>query len=116
MTEATVRISPLPEHEEFIAVFFPDFAGAATAVRQVVQGRWPLSLLRLSTPRETQTTLALAVLIDPQASGQLELSYEPCTDTPTPASQAATFLAADPGTPAVWQGERRRWTWAWSPE
>ena len=59
---------------------------------------------------------ALAVLIDPQASGQLELSYEPCTDTPTPASQAATFLAADPGTLAVWQGERRRWTWAWSPE
>lgn len=67
-------------------------------------------------PGDVETTLALAVLIDPQASGQLELSYEPCTDTPTPASQAATFLAADPGTPAVWQGERRRWTWAWSPE
>ena len=60
LTEATVRVTPLPEHEEFHAVFFPDFAGAATAVRQIVQGRWPLSLLRLSTPRETQTTLALA--------------------------------------------------------
>ena len=31
-------------------------------------------------------------------------------------SSAATFLAADPGTLAVWQGERRRWTWAWSTE
>ncbi len=60
LTEATVRVTPLPEHEEFHAVFFPDFAGATTATRQIVQGRWPLSLLRLSTPRETQTTLALA--------------------------------------------------------
>jgi alkyldihydroxyacetonephosphate synthase len=60
LTEATVRISPLPEHEEFIAVFFPDFAAGMTATRQIVQARWPLSLLRLSTPTETQTTLALA--------------------------------------------------------
>ncbi len=60
LTEATVRVTPLPEHEEFHAIFFPDFTGGMTAVRQIVQGRWPLSLLRLSTPRETQTTLALA--------------------------------------------------------
>ncbi len=60
LTEATVRVSPLPEHEEFHAVFFPEFAAGLTAVRQIVQGRWPLSLLRLSTPRETLTTLALA--------------------------------------------------------
>ena len=31
-----------------------------TAARQIVQARLPLSLLRLSTPAETQTTLALA--------------------------------------------------------
>ncbi len=60
LTEATVRVSPLPEHEEFHAIFFPDFGGGMAAVRRMVQGRLPLSLLRLSTPMETRTMLALA--------------------------------------------------------
>ena len=60
LTEAIVRVSPLPEHEEFHAVFFPNFAAGLTAVRQIVQNRWPLSLLRYSTPTETRTTLARA--------------------------------------------------------
>lgn len=60
LTDATVRISPLPELEEFHAIFFPDFTGGMTAVRHIVQQRLPLSLLRLSTPTETRTTLALA--------------------------------------------------------
>lgn len=60
LTDVTVRISPLPEHEEFHAIFFPDFIGGMAAVRRIVQKRLPLSLLRLSTPTETQTTLALA--------------------------------------------------------
>ena len=60
LTEATVRVSPLPEHEEFHAIFFPDFINGTTAVRRIVQARLPLSLLRLSTPVETRTTLALA--------------------------------------------------------
>ncbi len=60
LTEATVRVSPLPEHEEFHAIFFPDFINGTTAVRRIVQSRLSLSLLRLSTPVETRTTLALA--------------------------------------------------------
>ena len=60
LTEAMVSISPLPEHEEFHAIFFPDFGGGMTAVRRIVQAGLPLSLLRLSTPTETRTTLALA--------------------------------------------------------
>lgn len=60
LTEATVRVSPLPEHEEFHAIFFPSFIDGVTAVRRIAQARLPLSLLRLSTPVETQTTLALA--------------------------------------------------------
>lgn len=60
LTEATVRITPLPEHEEFHAIFFPDFISGMTAARQIVQERLPLSLLRLSTPVETRTTLSLA--------------------------------------------------------
>jgi len=58
--EATVRISPLPEKEEFHAVFFGDFESGFQAVRQISQAGLSLSLLRLSTPAETTTTLTLA--------------------------------------------------------
>jgi alkyldihydroxyacetonephosphate synthase len=60
LTEATVRVTPAPEHEAFHAVFFPDWAAAETAVRQLVQAGLPLSMLRVSNPVETMTMLALA--------------------------------------------------------
>jgi alkyldihydroxyacetonephosphate synthase len=60
LTEVVVRVSPLPEREEFHAVFFSNFIDGLTAARRIVQERLPLSLLRLSTPNETATTLALA--------------------------------------------------------
>lgn len=59
ITEATVRVSPLPEREEFYGVFFPGFEQGQSAARQIVQAGVPLSLLRLSTAQETRTTLAL---------------------------------------------------------
>ncbi len=60
LTEATVRISALPEREDFHAVFFPDFDNGQAAVREIMQAGLPLSMLRLSTAVETVTTLALA--------------------------------------------------------
>jgi alkyldihydroxyacetonephosphate synthase len=60
VTEATVRATPLPEREDFHAVFFPAFEQGQTAVRKIMQARLPLSMLRLSTAVETTTTLALA--------------------------------------------------------
>jgi alkyldihydroxyacetonephosphate synthase len=60
LTEATVRLSPRPEIEAFHAVFFPDFEQGREATREIMQCRLPLSMLRLSTATETQTTLALA--------------------------------------------------------
>ena len=60
ITQAIVRAVPLPEFETFRAVFFPDFAAGLAAARSMVQARLPLSLLRLSAPAETATTLALA--------------------------------------------------------
>ncbi len=60
ITQATVRISALPEREDFHAVFFPDFISGQRAVRQIMQADIPLSMLRLSTAVETTTTLALA--------------------------------------------------------
>ncbi len=60
LTAATVRVTPLPECEEFPAVFFPSFDDGHAAARQIVQARLPLSMLRLSTAAETVTTLVLA--------------------------------------------------------
>src|SRR6266699_3470689 len=60
LTEATVRVRPLPEQEHYLVVFFPTWEQGITAVREMVQGRLPLVLLRLSTALETRTQLALA--------------------------------------------------------
>jgi alkyldihydroxyacetonephosphate synthase len=60
LTEATVRITPLPEREEFHTIFFPNWEMAQVAVRSIVQAKLPLSMLRLSNAVETLTTLTMA--------------------------------------------------------
>lgn len=60
LTEATVRVTPLPAAESFHAVFFPAWAEAERAIRALAQSKLPLSMLRLSNPSETLTTLTLA--------------------------------------------------------
>ena len=60
LTEASVRVTPLPESEAFHALFFPDWERAENAVRAIAQARLPLSMLRLSNATETLTTLTLA--------------------------------------------------------
>lgn len=60
ITEATVRASLLPEREDFHGIFFPDFDSGRAATRAMLQAGLPLSMLRLSTAVETETTLALA--------------------------------------------------------
>lgn len=60
VTEATVRVAPLPEHESFHGIFFRDWAAASAAVRALAHHGAPLSMLRLANPMETFTTLQLA--------------------------------------------------------
>jgi alkyldihydroxyacetonephosphate synthase len=60
LTEATVRITPLPDVEAFHAVFFPSWDAACAAVRAIAQSKLPLSMLRLSNQLETLTMLTLA--------------------------------------------------------
>jgi len=60
VTEATVRIRPLPTHEDFHAVFFSNWDAAVDAVRALAQSDLTLSMLRLSNEVETETQLALA--------------------------------------------------------
>jgi alkyldihydroxyacetonephosphate synthase len=60
LTEATVRVSPLPDREAFHGIFFPDFESGQKAVQRMLHVNLPLVMLRLSTAEETITTLALA--------------------------------------------------------
>jgi alkyldihydroxyacetonephosphate synthase len=60
VTEAAVRVVPLPACEVFHAVFFPEWEHAVAAVQQMVQSGTPLSMVRLSTPGETAVNFALA--------------------------------------------------------
>jgi alkyldihydroxyacetonephosphate synthase len=59
LTEIKVRVTPVPEWEQFYAVFFPEWQKATDAVRALVQSRIPLSMLRLGNAGETETQLAL---------------------------------------------------------
>lgn len=59
ITEVDVRIHRLPEHESFHVAFLPDWESALKLVRELVQNKVPLSLLRLSNPEETRTHLLL---------------------------------------------------------
>jgi alkyldihydroxyacetonephosphate synthase len=60
LTQATVRVTQLPDREAFHGIFFPDFESGQQAVQSMLQSNLPLLMLRLSTAEETTTTLALA--------------------------------------------------------
>ncbi len=60
VTEAAVRVRPLPAHESFHGWFFPSWEQAERAVRAFSHGELDLSMIRLSNPLETLTTLRLA--------------------------------------------------------
>jgi len=60
LTAATVRSSPLPAAERFVAGFLPDFDQGLAAARTLADERVPVSMVRLSTPQETATVMAMA--------------------------------------------------------
>jgi len=60
LTEATVRVVPRPRREAFPAWFLPDWSHAIEAARAVGQAGLPLSMIRVLTPIETASVLALA--------------------------------------------------------
>ncbi|MDX1451673.1 MAG: FAD-binding oxidoreductase [Oleiphilaceae bacterium] len=60
LSEVKVRVTPLPEQEDFYVLFFPSWKQAKSAARALVQSKVQLSMLRLSNPIETETQLALA--------------------------------------------------------
>jgi alkyldihydroxyacetonephosphate synthase len=60
LTEVEVRVTRVPQHESFHAIFLPDWDRAEAAVRALVQRRLPLSMLRLNNAGETAGYLAMA--------------------------------------------------------
>ncbi|MCL5057201.1 MAG: FAD-binding oxidoreductase [Actinobacteria bacterium] len=60
ITDATVKVSPLPEKETFHTAFFPDTEQGIAAVREMARASLPLTMIRLSLPEETTANLALA--------------------------------------------------------
>lgn len=60
ITEATIRVRPRPQREWFRAVFFPEWSDAFGAARQIAQERIAYAMMRVSTPQETETMIALA--------------------------------------------------------
>lgn len=60
ITQATVRVRPLPESEAFYGVFFPTWQQGCEAVRQIIHQGTGVSMARLSDADETETTLRLS--------------------------------------------------------
>jgi alkyldihydroxyacetonephosphate synthase len=60
LTAATVRVRQRPDGDAFPAWFLPDWPRALDAARSIAGSGLPLSMVRASTPLETQALLALA--------------------------------------------------------
>jgi alkyldihydroxyacetonephosphate synthase len=60
ITEVKVRVTPLPEKESFHVLFFPNWEVGLVAVREIIQSKMQLSMMRLSNQVETATQLKLA--------------------------------------------------------
>jgi len=80
ITQATVRVRPLPESEDFFGVFFKDWESGVRAVRATAQAELPLSMMRFSDSDETEANLALtgtSRLFDLAGRGLSWLGYGP---------------------------------------
>ncbi|WP_281647115.1 FAD-binding oxidoreductase [Parendozoicomonas sp. Alg238-R29] len=60
ISEVKVRVTRLPEKEEFLVVYFPDWASAYSFCREATQKKLQLSMLRASNAVETWSQLKLA--------------------------------------------------------
>lgn len=60
ITQAVVRLHPIPEHRSFAAYLFPDFSAGVTAVRDMLQADLRPAVLRLADPEETAVALLLS--------------------------------------------------------
>jgi alkyldihydroxyacetonephosphate synthase len=62
VTEATVRVHPVPAAQDYRGYLFRDFASGAAAIRAAVQDELPATMLRLSDSEETRFYRAFGAL------------------------------------------------------
>ncbi|MBI9074311.1 MAG: FAD-binding oxidoreductase [Desulfatibacillum sp.] len=60
LTNATVKVQPLPEVDQVYGMVFPSWNHGVDAVRTLASASLPLSMIRLSNPKETKTNLVLS--------------------------------------------------------
>lgn len=94
ITEAKVRITPLPEQESFHVMFFPNWEHGLTAARDLVQQKVQLSMLRLSNQMETITLLHLGGDEDANAELQASLTEQGIGDEKVMMTYGVTGSAA----------------------
>jgi len=59
ITQATLRLAPLPQHRDYRGYLLPSFAEGVDAARELMQSGVAPAVLRLSDEAETESTLAL---------------------------------------------------------
>ncbi len=59
ITQATLRLAPLPEHDDYRGYLLPSFAEGVEAAREIMQSDISPAVLRVSDETETESTLAL---------------------------------------------------------
>ncbi len=59
ITEATLRLAPLPSYKDYKGYLFHDFAEGVAAARELIQAGLEPAVLRLSDQPETESALAL---------------------------------------------------------
>ena len=64
ITEATLLVTPVPEHRSFRLVGFDDLATGIEAVRKVLQAGWRPAAVRLHDPEATRMNLARVLDVD----------------------------------------------------
>jgi len=75
ITQAVVRLHPLPQNRAFGAYLFPDFATGVDAVKNMLQADLRPAVLRLSDPQETAMALLLAGSTRPSLKERLGHLY-----------------------------------------
>ncbi len=112
LTEATIRIHPIPEARDYRGFLFRSFAEGAAAVRALAQSDLPIAMTRLSDADETHFLRAFSSLgrnKDPEAVGFLERGLLSMRKFPDRPCLLLVGIEGDKAT-VQWARERSRQT------
>jgi alkyldihydroxyacetonephosphate synthase len=128
VTEATVRVRPLPREQDYRGYLFHDFESGAKAIRRAVQQGVPATMLRLSDAEETRFFRAYSAAgkrpglssraaemylnvrsFDDSKACALIAGFEGDPGTVASGRRAFDWIAKSHGAMALGTGQGRRW-------